>query len=422
MFTLPRKPYEDHRQSAFTDRCPTAPRTKPASLLKPAPLCKQESKETERVSSPADAFHGFMRNARMKIKQADAELAQQMVMPLDSLLIPTSPTSSSLTSLSSLSSTSGAATSSAFPSGDLFFDDYYRSALNVLVQQLMEAVLVVDAMGTIQMMSNKAAELLSGGLEIKSKEIIGQPWQAYLTEPQKIRYQNMLDEQLYQQRQLEHDPIEATLALPQGDSLDVEFSISYLALSEPVFAIVIRDLTKHKSEYKQLYHWASTDCLTKLANRRVFDASLRTQWQACTEVNKPISVVIIDVDYFKLFNDKHGHVQGDHCLQKIANVIAHSLPCDECVAARYGGEEFGLILPGFDAKQAEAMAEYIQLEINNLKYTDVGLDDSVSVSVSQGIAAEVDGQFRTGTALLCAADTALYRAKADGRNRINLSC
>lgn len=417
MFTLPRKPYEDHRQSALTDRCPSAPGAKPASLLKPAPLCKQGAKQTERVSSPADEFHGFMRNARMKIKQADAELAQQMVMPLDSLLIPTS-----VTSLSTLSSTSGTLRASALPSGDLFFDDYYRSALNVLVQQLVEAVLVVDAMGTIQMMSNKAAELLSGRPGIKSKAIIGQSWQAYLTEPQKTRYQNMLDEQLYQQRQLEHDPIEATLALPQGDSLDVEFSISYLALSEPVFAIVIRDLTRHKAEYKQLYHWASTDCLTKLANRRVFDASLRSHWQACTEAEKPISVVIIDVDYFKLFNDKYGHVQGDHCLQKIADVIAHSLPCDECVAARYGGEEFGLILPGFDAKQAESMAEYIQLEINNLKYTDLGLDDSVSVSVSQGIAAEVDGQFRTGTALLCAADTALYRAKADGRNRISLSC
>ncbi|AQS39620.1 diguanylate cyclase (GGDEF) domain-containing protein [Shewanella psychrophila] len=103
-------------------------------------------------------------------------------------------------------------------------------------------------------------------------------------------------------------------------------------------------------------------------------------------------------------------------------MIANSLPSDDCIAARYGGEEFALILPGFDAKQAQLMAEYIQLEINSLKYTDFGLDESVTVSVSQGIAAEVDGQFRMGTALLCAADTALYRAKADGRNRINLSC
>ena len=232
----------------------------------------------------------------------------------------------------------------------------------------------------------------------------------------------MLEEQLVSQCQLDHAPIEASLILAEGGCLDVEFSISYLSLSSPVFAIVIRDLTKHKSEYQQLYQWASTDCLTKLANRRVFDASLRTQWQACTASAKPISVVIIDIDHFKLFNDKYGHIQGDHCLQRIANVIAHSLPSDECVAARYGGEEFALILPGFDAKQAEQMAEYIQLEINSLKYTDLGLDESVTVSVSQGIAAEVDGQFRTGTALLCAADTALYRAKADGRNRINLSC
>lgn len=407
MLTLPPKPYEDNRQVSIA----------------------------EKGLSPADEFHAMMKKARLNTQRENAEMAQQLTMPLDEFssarmrtgvkaLAPESAPASTTTPIA----TQIAATPFSIPDDDILFDDCYLSVLNLLVQQLMEAVLVVDARGTIKMINAKAIELLSGGKLGASdrlgepENIIGKTWQEYLREPQKTRYQQMLEEQLVSQCQLDHAPIEASLILAEGGCLDVEFSISYLSLSSPVFAIVIRDLTKHKSEYQQLYQWASTDCLTKLANRRVFDASLRTQWQACTASAKPISVVIIDIDHFKLFNDKYGHIQGDHCLQRIANVIAHSLPSDECVAARYGGEEFALILPGFDAKQAEQMAEYIQLEINSLKYTDLGLDESVTVSVSQGIAAEVDGQFRTGTALLCAADTALYRAKADGRNRINLSC
>ncbi|QFU24122.1 sensor domain-containing diguanylate cyclase [Shewanella eurypsychrophilus] len=412
MLTLPPKPYEDNRQRSFSDICPVD-----SGTVSRADSPDAKPRLEDKFTSPADEFHQFMRQARANVQQDNVDISEAQVMAFSSqdCLAQTIPEQAALSSLPMPSPFATA-------SDDLLFDDCYRSALNLLVQQLMEAVLVVDAMGTIQMISSKAVDLLSAGRGVKSTDILGQCWQEYLKEPQKTRYQQMLDEQLINQCQLEHTPIEASLTLEQGDSLDVEFSISYLGLSTPLFAIVIRDLTKHKAEYRQLYQWASTDCLTKLANRRVFDASLRSQWQACTISSRPISVVIIDIDHFKQFNDKYGHVQGDYCLQKIANVIAHSLPSDDCVAARYGGEEFALILPGFDAKQAQLMAEYIQLEINGLKYTDLGLDESVTVSVSQGIAAEVNGQFRTGTALLCAADTALYRAKADGRNRINLSC
>lgn len=415
MLTLPRKPYEDNRQPTREDITHADPVL--GSLATP------------------DAFQTFMERAKQNIKVANLDVQTGNLKNGDFNSIDFQSRDMALSEQSSeglVQEDSGSKkranddlvrgdSGSINQVGDLF-EEHYLSTLTLLVQQLMEAVLIVDAAGVIQMVSSKAVDLLMTERAGDPDEILGRCWQDFLREPQKTRYQKMLEEQLQSLCQIKHTPIEASLTLDQGDSLDVEFSISFLGLNSPLFAIVIRDLTKQKAEYQQLYQWASTDCLTKLANRRVFDASLRAQWQECTTTSKPISVVIIDIDYFKQFNDKYGHVQGDHCLQKIANVIANSMPSDECVAARYGGEEFALILPGFDAQQAELMAEYIQIEINGLSYTDLGLDESVSVSVSQGIAAEVNGQFRTGTALLCAADTALYRAKTDGRNRINISC
>ncbi|MFS1440128.1 diguanylate cyclase [Shewanella sp. 10N.286.48.A6] len=108
--------------------------------------------------------------------------------------------------------------------------------------------------------------------------------------------------------------------------------------------------------------------------------------------------------------------------QKVADAIKASVPNNECTVARYGGEEFALILPNLSTVEVEQIALLVQQNIKALTFIDIGLDESVSISVSQGYACEINSQFRTAKALLCAADTALYRAKANGRNRINASC
>ncbi|PKG58714.1 diguanylate cyclase [Shewanella sp. Choline-02u-19] len=301
--------------------------------------------------------------------------------------------------------------------------------LKMMVNLLMEAIVVVDEHGTIQLINEHALDLLIGedlsseqlntNQSMTTPTLIGQQWQNYLLEPQKTLYQKMIIESRTGSRPLNHAPAETTLRLPNDVSKDVEVSITHFALSTPLFAIVIRDLTKYRAEYKQLHQWASTDCLTKLANRRVFDSEIQSHWKTCVDKGRPVSVLIIDIDHFKSFNDKYGHILGDYCLQKIARAIEASLPNLDCTAARYGGEEFAIILPNSNARQVAQTARLIQKNINDLSYMDIGLDASVSVSVSQGHASEINGQFRTSTALLCAADTALYRAKADGRNRIN---
>lgn len=185
--------------------------------------------------------------------------------------------------------------------------------------------------------------------------------------------------------------------------------------------IGLHDLSGHRDEIKRLSTLAATDYLTGLANRRTFTETLERQWQQCVDKHKPISTLIIDADHFKQFNDQHGHLMGDECLKLMAKTIAAALPSPQCLAARFGGEEFALVLPGFNSAMAWVVAEQIAEAIRSLDFVKLGLSREVCVSVSQGIATEINGQYRTAEAMLSAADTALYRAKSDGRDRIKLS-
>jgi len=295
---------------------------------------------------------------------------------------------------------------------------------------LMEAVVLVNKQGVIEFINEPACKLLSpsSDTEAISRQhacvdapslFIAQQWDDYLLEPLNSILRKMREHAQTSRMPVNHAPSETVLQLRDGSSKDVEISITYFGHFEPLFAIVIRDLTQYRLEYQQLQQWASTDSLTQLANRRIFDTELKKHWQACTYKKSPISLLLIDIDHFKSFNDQYGHIIGDACLKKIAEAIAAALTAPDHIAARYGGEEFALVLPHTNAEHVERIAQCVQKHINAISYTDIGLKDSVSVSVSQGHASEINGQYRTSTALLCAADTALYRAKANGRNRIN---
>ena len=147
--------------------------------------------------------------------------------------------------------------------------------------------------------------------------------------------------------------------------------------------------------------------------------SLKKYWQESIQSQQPLTSILIDVDHFKKFNDTYGHIKGDKCLQKIAKLILQCVPSRECLAARYGGEEFAIILPRCDIKSATIVAKQIEQLVNKMTFTDIGLPPEVKITISQGIACEHHNQYRTYEALLCATDTALYRAKKEGRNRIS---
>jgi diguanylate cyclase (GGDEF)-like protein len=159
------------------------------------------------------------------------------------------------------------------------------------------------------------------------------------------------------------------------------------------------------------------DALTDVGNRRRFDLTLANEWRRCMRKDEPLSIVMVDVDYFKEFNDRYGHVAGDECLQKIATAISQSTMRASDVVTRYGGEEFAAILPETDLAGAVAVAENIRMAVQRMQIPHTGTSLG-NVSVSAGIATVVPAAGEEPALLIEDADLALYRAKTSGRNRI----
>lgn len=170
-----------------------------------------------------------------------------------------------------------------------------------------------------------------------------------------------------------------------------------------------------------LQHLSSTDGLTDIANRRRFEEFFINEWKRVTRLSKPISIIILDVDFFKKYNDTYGHQKGDECLRKIAKALHSSLkrPCD--LVARYGGEEFVALLSDTDSNGAKKVAELMQKNIAALKieYENPEVHDTVTVSL--GISTIVPKTNSIPEKLINAADKALYLAKDNGRNQIIIS-
>jgi diguanylate cyclase (GGDEF)-like protein len=159
------------------------------------------------------------------------------------------------------------------------------------------------------------------------------------------------------------------------------------------------------------------DDLTGVANRRFFDRYLDTVWRQAMRAAQPVSLIMIDVDYFKKYNDTYGHQAGDECLRKVARTLEAGLTEHGCMVARYGGEEFGAILPGFDSGQARTCASRLQAAVYELDFEHAGSPEYGRVTISQGIATAVPGLLMRPSKLIAKADRALYQAKAAGRNQ-----
>ncbi|WP_052074750.1 GGDEF domain-containing protein [Shewanella mangrovi] len=289
-----------------------------------------------------------------------------------------------------------------------------QDLLQMMVSQLQDAAILLTLEGEIVQLNNAAIELLGyAPVQIESEHlhsIIRAPWKETFA----YRFENSDHHSPFVQ-----PAVEVELLAANGEGLPLSVSLSFMPIAEGYLLANLRDLRTQKAELRKLARLAATDPLTGLANRRTFDERLTSAWQNCTKQHYPISVIVIDVDYFKQFNDRYGHIRGDHCLQLIAEAIANSVPDDSCLAARYGGEEFAVILPATSASTAQKVAGSIRNYISELCMKMHGVDSAVSVS--QGIATEIQGQFRSAEALLFAADTAMYRAKMEGRDRINFS-
>ncbi|MBF0550484.1 MAG: PleD family two-component system response regulator [Deltaproteobacteria bacterium] len=159
------------------------------------------------------------------------------------------------------------------------------------------------------------------------------------------------------------------------------------------------------------------DGLTGIANRRRFNDYLRTVWDFAVREASPMSLILIDLDHFKNYNDNYGHQAGDTCLIQVAQAMAAALQRKVDLIARYGGEEFGCILPKTDLDGAFLIAEKLHDSILALQIPHAPSTTCSSVSISQGVASTIPSKDASPDDLLKMADQALYQAKQTGRNR-----
>ncbi len=204
--------------------------------------------------------------------------------------------------------------------------------------------------------------------------------------------------------------------LPDGIELVARIRMhSHSYFAQKMLRETQRELAERNQELKRL---SSEDGLTGVANRRVFDETLRTEWLRGARSGKSLGLVLLDVDCFKLFNDHYGHQGGDGVLQQVAAVLKQAAQRPADLAARYGGEEFVILLPETEINGVLQVAERLRsgVEALALEHKHSLVTDHVTVSVGAAATLAVAGL--APEALVQAADQALYSAKKEGRNRI----
>ncbi len=168
---------------------------------------------------------------------------------------------------------------------------------------------------------------------------------------------------------------------------------------------------------KELQRLSTTDGLTGISNRRMYDELSVREWRRCERMKKPVSLVMVDVDNFKLYNDHYGHQAGDECLKQVAAQMKRAAPRPGDLVARYGGEEFVFVLGETDADGAKWVANLLRQRVADLKLPHAA-SPLQHVTVSCGVVSVVPAEGMSLDVLMQSADHALYQAKANGRNRV----
>ncbi|MCL6416415.1 diguanylate cyclase [Aestuariirhabdus sp. Z084] len=201
-------------------------------------------------------------------------------------------------------------------------------------------------------------------------------------------------------------------------------------LNKPVSSIILKakirameriiDMRNQLNEmYDELERLSQRDGLTKLYNRRTFNELSKQQWAVAKRTHSPISVIMLDIDHFKLFNDHYGHQMGDTCLQQVAEALQKSVRRPTDIVARYGGEEFIVLLPDTDISGARQVGENIRQSIVDLQIPHDKSTTEKVVTASIGVATCTHTTGRSFDNLIEQSDNLLYRSKKEGRNRIS---
>jgi diguanylate cyclase (GGDEF)-like protein/PAS domain S-box-containing protein len=300
-----------------------------------------------------------------------------------------------------------------------------QAQLEALIQTTGAAIITMDLTGCF-LSANPAAEALLG---YSQAELLGQPGQLVLAEEDAKVLRAELGRHLRGEdstwlgtrRQLHARHRDGRALVLQAAMSEVK------AAGERFFVGVMTDITEQRrteaelrAANARLQQLTGVDELTGLANRRALMAQLQHQWQNALRSQTPLAVLMIDVDYFKRYNDRHGHQAGDEALRTVAAMMQDAARRDTDMAARYGGEEFVMLLPHCDAAAAVDRAELLRaaLAVRALPHGDAPLG---RLSVSIGVHVAVPQVGDAPDAWLRRADEALYRAKAAGRDAVALS-
>ena len=193
-------------------------------------------------------------------------------------------------------------------------------------------------------------------------------------------------------------------------------------ITKPIEAPILRArVANHlfqKRERDQLKLMSSIDALTEVANRRRFDEFLHLEWRRAIRSKYPISLLMIDIDYFKSYNDTYGHQKGDECLRAVASEIKHHLRRPSDMVARYGGEEFSVILPETPSYSASSIAKRIWSGVGNLNIEHTGSARVGHLTISIGTATTIPDENQSISQFIEISDKNLYKSKSEGRNRI----
>lgn len=195
-------------------------------------------------------------------------------------------------------------------------------------------------------------------------------------------------------------------------------------ITKPFQPIVVKTRVRNHLSLKEkkdiLEAMVSLDGLTNIYNRRKFDDILDQEWRRARRNPNPLSLILMDIDHFKQFNDNYGHANGDECLKKLADELKNKVRRQGDFLGRYGGEEFVVFLPGTELKGALHVAENLRKDIANLNIAHEYSQTAPYVTLSIGVASITpQNETQTPTSLIKAADSMLYKSKEHGRNQVN---
>ncbi len=216
--------------------------------------------------------------------------------------------------------------------------------------------------------------------------------------------------------------VDGSIFMADANGIMCQSGIRHLAVTENGEFIGLLSAMNFFEYYKDveehLSNLAIHDGLTGIYNRRYFDETLAREWKRTMREKAPLSLIMLDIDYFKKYNDTYGHQAGDECLRQVATTISGALRRPADMVARYGGEEFVVVLPNLKLEDSAKFGETIRAKIEALKMEHKQSDANPFITVSLGIASVVPSSISSYEELVGAADKALYSAKNKGRNRV----